>query len=214
MNEKYVAPKFEADGFHCPHCATYAHQIWYPSTYGTAPQRSNLRIGHLSMSHCSRCRQYALWHDQEMLYPIASIAPLPTEDMPPDVKEDFSEARKIVNASPRAAAALLRLALQKLMPHLRESGHNLNDDIASLVKKGLPPQIQQALDAVRVIGNNAVHPGQIDLTDDTETAIALFDTLNMIVRVMITQPRDIDVLYGKIPDSTKKSIEERDDSPE
>ena len=37
--------------------------------------------------------------------------------------------------------------------HLGESGKNINDDIAALVKKGLNLMIQQSLDVVRVIGN-------------------------------------------------------------
>ena len=135
---------------------------------------------------------------------------MPSEDMPEDVKEDFLEARNIVMDSPRAAAALLRLALQKLMIHLGEKGKNLNEDIANLVKKGLPQKIQKALDVVRVIGNNAVHPGEIDLRDDKETALALFELINMIVEVMITQPKQVDELFGKLPDGAKEAIERRD----
>ncbi|NPB08238.1 MAG: DUF4145 domain-containing protein, partial [Aquificae bacterium] len=132
------------------------------------------------------------------------------EDMPEDVKEDYEEARLVVEVSPRSAAALLRLALQKLMKHLGESGKNLNDDIANLVKKGLPEKIQKTLDAVRVIGNNAVHPGELDLRDDKETALALFDLLNMIVEVMITQPKKVNEIYDKLPKGAKEAIEKRD----
>jgi hypothetical protein len=130
--------------------------------------------------------------------------------MPTNVKEDFIEARNIVNASPRAATALLRLALQKLMVHLGESGKNINDDIANLVKKGLSPTIQKALDAVRVVGNNAVHPGELDLKDDNETAVALFGLVNLIVNARITQPKEVDELYSKIPTGAKEAIEKRD----
>ena len=61
------------------------------------------------------------------------------------------------------------------MPLLGEKGKKIDDDIASLVRKGLEPDIQQALDVVRVTGNNAVHPGQIILEDDKATAVALFE---------------------------------------
>ena len=130
--------------------------------------------------------------------------------MPEDVKEDYEEARLVVEVSPRSAAALLRLALQKLMRHLGESGENLNDDIANLVKKGLPEKIQKALDALRVIGNNAVHPGELDLRDDKETALALFELLNMIVEVMITQPKKVNEIYDKLPKGAKEAIKKRD----
>jgi len=160
--------------------------------------------------HCPHCKNYAIWIQEKIVYPESSPAPLPIEDMPEDVKEDYLEARSVVNSSPRGAAALLRLALQKLMIHLGEKGKNLNEDIANLVKKGLPEKIKKALDAVRVIGNNAVHPGEITLKDDKETAIALFELLNMIVEIMITQPKKVDQIYDKIPQGAKEAIEERD----
>jgi len=71
-------------------------------------------------------------------------------------------------------------------------------------------RIQQALDAVRVIGNNAVHPGEIDLRDDAETATRLFELLNLIVDVTITQPRKVAEMYDKLPESSRQAIEKRD----
>ena len=217
MREKYVVPSHNADAFNCPHCGAYAHQEWYLLDPPELIDLSALVDPHATqdgnMSICSRCDRHAFWHENRMVYPGLSIGPLPVEDMPKDVKEDFIEARDIVGASPRAAAALLRLALQKLMPHLEEKGKNLNDDIANLVKKGLPVRIQKALDIVRVIGNNAVHPGELDLRDDAQTAIALFELLNMIVELLITQPKKLTDLYDKIPDSTKEAIRKRDKKP-
>lgn len=222
MKEEYVAPERGLSAFNCPHCQAYAHQEFSELGYlrgfrgvvvGQGGQGGPI-FGYLKeksqVSICAKCKRSAFWIDDIMVYPMSSNAPLPTEDMPKDVKEDFREARNIVNASPRAAAAVLRLALQKLMPFLDEKGKNLNEAIGNLVKKGLPKEIQESLDSIRVIGNNAVHPGQIDLKDDAPTAIALFELLNWIVEDRITRPRKIKEMYGKIPKSVKDAIEKRD----
>ena len=217
MINKYVAPEFEVDAFNCQHCETFSHQEWYDElhayqtlTVGRGKVDRPGTVDLLSISFCNRCGYYALWLENKMLYPISSLAPLPIEDMPEDVKTDFKEARNIVNESTRGAAALLRLALQKLMPHLGEEGKNINTDIGNLVKKGLPLKIQQSLDSLRVIGNESVHPGELDLKDDFASAIALFKLLNLIVEVMIVQPKEIGELYEGLPESKKQGIENRD----
>jgi hypothetical protein len=42
------------------------------------------------------------------------------------------------------------------------------------------------LDSVRVIGNDAVHPGVMELRDDKELVLKLFRILNIIVEETIT----------------------------
>lgn len=215
MSEKYFPPKFQSDNFHCPNCDVYAHQNWYDISYSTQASSLTHRAYHgelymLYVSICKRCDEFTLWYNQKLIHPRASLAPLPVENMPQDVKEDYLEARSIVSDSPRAAAALLRLALQKLMIHLGEKGKKLDDDIASLFEKGLPKEIQIGLDFVRVIGNNAVHPGEIDLKDDVETATNLFSVINMIIRLLITQPKELVEMVEKLPEGARKAIEKRD----
>jgi hypothetical protein len=122
---------------------------------------------------------------------------------------DFQEAREIVNSS-RGAAALLRLCVQKLCKHLGEQGKNIDDDIASLVKKRLDRLVQKSLDIVRVIGNEAVHPGVLDLRDDRDTALRLFELINSIADQMISHPKNVTDLYEKLPENKRKRIEERD----
>lgn len=210
MANKYFPPTHGADAFHCPHCGVYCHQFWSEGAKFDGSWNKVKGSKKLTISLCQRCRDYALWVEEKMIYPINAGAPLPEEDMPEDVKTDFLEARNVVNSSPRSSAALLRLGIQKLMVHLGEDGENINANIGSLVKKGLSVGIQQALDAVRVIGNNAVHPGELDLKDDVDTALALFDLVNIIVGVMITQPKQIQTIYDKIPKGAQEAIKKRD----
>ena len=63
---------------------------------------------------------------------------------------------------------------------------------------------------MRVIGNESVHPGTIDLNDDRDTAIRLFDLVNIVCEQMITQPRQVEELYQKLPESKREAIEKRD----
>ena len=148
------------------------------------------------LSFCSQCGKYAIWFDDKIIYPALSTAPWPNEDMPATVKEDFLAARNIVYASPKAASALLRLGLQKLMIYLGEGGKNLEVDITSLVRKGLPSKFRDALRAV-----NSGNPGEINPLDDDETAIALFDLVNTIVEQTISQRKKVKQLYIVLPNS-------------
>lgn len=215
MVDKYTKPYFKGEAFTCPHCDAFAYQEWYDEIrLGNAiPRGISYRAGrieNISFCFCSRCKKYSIWIDGEISFPSVSSAPLPLDDMPEDVMKDFLEARSIVNVSPRGAGALLRLALQKLMPHLGQSGDNINEDIRQLVENGLRVQIQQALDSIRVIGNESVHPGEINLDENPKTVFALFELLNLIVEEMIIQPKKINEIYAILPERKKKGIEDRD----
>ncbi len=205
----FKAPVFEDESFNCPHCNAYSHQIWYPLQSWDI-LGNNIHITDLKIAWCAHCDQYSLWLKEKMIYPEESGIRMPNPDLRDDIKDDYNEARSIVNKSPRGAAALLRLCIQKLCEQLGSPGKNINDDIANLVKEGLPLDIQRALDIVRVIGNDAVHPGQMDLKDDVETTNKLFGLVNLIAQVMITQPNEINQLYETLPETKRKAIEDRD----
>lgn len=213
----YVTPVLGRKAFHCMHCNVYAPQRWFDLRYNQY-QRDNVAV--VSRCECSNCQQESFWQGSRpaaeapralMLWPLGSaLAPLPHIEMPTDVRPDYDEARAIVDRSSRGAAALLRLAVQKLCKALGEKGKNINEDIGELVKKGLPLRVQQALDALRVIGNNAVHPGELDLRDDRETANSLFGLLNFIVEHQIAEPKRLDAIYKQLPQGARDQIERRD----
>lgn len=164
----------------------------------------------LSASQCYNCNKHSLWVYDRLIYPKTGSASPVNPDTPEDIRKDYEEASVIFDQSPRGAAALLRLGIQKLCKHLGQSGKNLNSDIQALVTQGLDPRVQKALDAVRVIGNESVHPGQIDLRDDPETASALFQLFNIIVERTISYDKHVDDVFNRLPESKKVEIAMRD----
>lgn len=203
----YVAPKFEAKGFNCPHCQAYAFQRWSAISHGLP--MSNHRgplLMHYNVSLCDKCEAPSFWRNGMLIYPLSSIAPPPSDD----IAQDYNEARNVLAISPRSSAALLRLVVQKLCGHLGQHHRTIDEDIAALVGEGLPRLVQQALDSVRVIGNNAVHPGELDLRDDQATALALFKAVNLIVQHTITAQREMEELYNTLPEGARQRIDRRD----
>lgn len=174
-----------------------------------AMDKTAMRLGGLCISLCFSCRKGALWVDHKLVWPEVVATVEPNDDLPSDVRADFIEARSIVHKSPRGAAALMRLVVQKLCAHLGGDGKNIDADIATLVSKGLSPMVQQALDVVRVVGNNAVHPGQIDLRDDPGTVMTLFSLVNAIADQMISQPKRLEQIYQGLPAGALSAIEAR-----
>ncbi len=212
---EYVNPKYKLDAFNCPYCNAYADQQWYNTVSAQNKSAGYNLSGIMTLSDfevcsCRHCKKISIWHLEKMIYPNMSTAPMPSIDLPSDCVEDYNEAREIFGISPKASSALLRLVLQKLCIYLGETGRNINDDIANLVKKGLPPGVQKALDLVRVVGNNAVHPGIINIDDNPEIAFMLFKLINIIVENMITRQKEIDELYKDLPESTRNAIDQRD----
>lgn len=162
------------------------------------------------VSRCYNCNEIAVWIFDRLIYPQKGEAPLANPDLPQEILQDYNEASSILDLSPRGAAALIRLCIQKLCKHLGQAGNNVNEDIKALVSAGLDVRVQQALDAVRVIGNNAVHPGHMDLSDDRATAQSLFRLLNLIAEKMISEPKHVNEVYANLPPSALAAIQARD----
>lgn len=185
MSQKIIPPTIYANAFHCPHinCGVYARQLWSAPEIAKGSFSHSERHLDYQVAFCEQCQNISLWSMTDLehgighiVYPITSNAPLPDEGMPNNVSEVYEEARQVCPYSPRSACALLRLCLQMLCKHLNKPGKNINSDIGSLVEDGLPQRLQQILDIVRVVGNNAVHPGEINLEgeDGAEMAYKLF----------------------------------------
>lgn len=215
MNKTYIAPDFKKESFTCPHCGTlsmmrYAYVGYIGPNAKSFGPTMGLGASNVIIASCLNCYSRTIWIDDKYVYPDV-VAEEANPDMPDSVKQLYDEAGLIYNKSPRAACALLRLAIDRLCNELGENDRDINKNIGALVKKGLPQSVQQALDVVRVVGNKAVHPGQIAFdVEEKSTATMLMRLLNIIVERMITEPKEIDSLYQGLPESVKESIEKRD----
>lgn len=208
---KYIEPTFDCETFTCPHCNTLAQHCWDEHKFqiDVNEMLDGISYHEVHISRCFSCRNKTIWIDKQLVYPSIS-APEPNSDMPESVLILYKEAGDIYTKSPRSACALLRLAIEKLCNELGEQ-ESINTNIKNLVSKGLSSKVQKALDLVRVIGNNAVHPGQIAFdVDSIETARILFGLINVIVSNMITEPNKIDSLFQELPQTQKEQIIKRD----
>ena len=68
------------------------------------------------------------------------------------------------------------------------AGPGLDADVRALAESGLPDAARHAFRAARVVGHDAVRPGRLDPRDDRQTALALFDLVNVVVEKMIAEP--------------------------
>lgn len=241
LNAKYTPAAFGASAFNCPHCGVYANQTWLgcletrvticdpkpiaipPGSRLTTANKSastktvnylgssGLHIPDLIISKCGHCAKPLIWYNQKILFPDSTQLPLANISTPVNIKTTYDEAASIFAKSPRAAIALLRLALQELLTHLGGKGDNINDDIAKLYKENvLNENVKDCCDIIRVSGNNAVHPGVIYLNEDLALAIGAFELFNIIVEECIAVPARRQELLGKFPQHTKDAIQKRD----
>lgn len=208
----YVAPGYNLEAFNCPFCNAYAHMKWQRLS------RCNVYTDVIE-AICSRCSKANLWTipdpyespSAKLIYPDYSFVEPPEEDMPENVKKEYIEAASIFSKSPKGAAALLRLGLQKLFVHLGEGGKDINKDIRSLAQKQTLPQlIINVADTVRLTGNNAVHPGEMNEEDIDYVASKMFSLLNIIVNKGISEPKELKALYELTPESKREYAEKTD----
>ena len=70
-----------------------------------------------------------------------------------------------------------------MMPLLKENAKNLDENISSLVRKGLEVEIQQAMEVLQVIRKNPLQTTEFDLKEENETAKKFFNSLERILEL-------------------------------
>jgi hypothetical protein len=221
MTPDFRLPSFELSG-KCPRCGIECRQEAFPVLKTIRPDVSledlrrsrdpynpNKSIGlglfadffeykERTVCRCSVCGSYSYWEDGKVVFlkPQGVKAHI---DMPKDVAEVFNEAQAIYGNSPRAACAMLRIAAERLVNHLRPGSAKLADKIATLDINDLQRAI---LDACRLTGNEAVHRNVIDFSESNEEALEtvklLSNGINRLVDELITQPKEYEACIARM----------------
>lgn len=221
MLKKFESPQYKKSAFTCPDCSTFSKHDWTSTlvneTYGQFTGHLGMNgekqtISNLYLCKCEQCGYVSFWYKEKLIWPLNTGVEAPLEEMPEDIKELYKEASSIVELSPKGSCAILRLALQKLCNRLagQDEKKKIDGAIKKLVEEGLPSTLQKAMDTVRIVGDEAVHPGEINVDDNKELAIAMFRLMNIIIEKMIVEPKEIDNLYNLMPDNKLQGIENRD----
>lgn len=221
MKQKYESPGYKKSAFTCPNCSTYSKHDWvgekvnetfgqFAGRYSTSGNKEI--INEIWLCKCQSCGYISFWYKEQLAWPLNTNVEAPSDEMADDIKDLYNEARSIVQLSPKGACAILRLALQKLCNRLAEQDEKKKIDgaIKKLVENGLPTTLQKAMDTVRIVGDEAVHPGEINIDDNKEIAIAMFRLINIIIEKMVVEPNEIDELYNLMPKNKLEGIEIRD----
>ncbi len=84
--------------------------------------RPSFMANNLFLSKCFVCKKIAVWIHKNLILPKIKPSQQPNQDMNQDIQKDYEEAQSIINDSPRGAAALSRLCIQKLCIQLGGKG--------------------------------------------------------------------------------------------
>ena len=172
--------------------------------YQEHPRNLKVKLLNLHVSRCYNCKGFTVWVRDRLVFPVRGDEPaeivvegefeeveehVEEDGEDEEVSEDFEEAAAILNKFPRGAAALTRVCIQNMMPLLEQTGKNLDENISSLVRKGLEVEIQQAMDVLQVVRKSPLQTTDFDLKEENETAKQFFNSLERILeRRMLKKP--------------------------
>ncbi|MGX4686322.1 DUF4145 domain-containing protein [Vagococcus sp. JNUCC 83] len=224
-----------ASRFLCPFCDSYFPII--DSTYREVAAASNIFKDEINSGNgrryfpndecivkfycCPNCNKTSIellgkgsqvkdmcWNIQ----PDSNAKALP-DYIPSSVKQDYEEACKIVNLSPKASATLSRRCLQGMIrDYWKVSGKkNLYQEIDAIADE-ITPQVKKVLDSVRQIGNIGAHmENDINLIVDIEPdeAQQLINLIEYLMEQWYIQRYESELMLASIIDINESKQEER-----
>lgn len=169
----------------CPHCSVEAHFSWRETHIDglKGDEARRVRLAYCPSPECNlvvalydhgkeSLPGYYNWSSGHLVEPKSAIRKPPPHEVPAIIADDYIEACRVLNFSPKASAALSRRCLQSL---LRAHGYKAKDlakEIDLLLQetdptKAIPQSLRTVVDAVRNFGNFSAHP----ITDVTTLQI-------------------------------------------
>lgn len=157
--------------FECPSCGLSVEHRW-TQIHGIDG------FGFFEASRCSACGHNMLWRTWftptlkyvgEVVYPRAGGGPPPPLRLSRVAQADYNEARAIADASPRAAAALLRLVVSRVCAELASTRPAKGGDGVALA---------DTLVEAKLLGSEAVAPGVLHGGDDANSVAMLFEAVH------------------------------------
>src|ERR1700737_3911530 len=172
--------------------------------YQEHPQNLKVKLLNLHVSRCYNCKGFTVWVRDRLVFPVRGDEPpdvveVDFEEVAEDVQETaedeeaseaFEEAAAILSKFPRGAAALTRVCIQNMMPLLKENAKNLDENISSLVRKGLEVEIQQAMDVPQEVHKNPSQTTEVDLKEENEEAKIFLTSLRQILKRRMLKNHD------------------------
>ena len=102
---KHIAPALNQKSFHCPNCGVLSEQTWSENIQcnynGRLPNGANgntqFYLQNFQIAKCRHCEQPNIWLSEKMIYPLTGNVEMANQDLPDDIKNDYNEAKNIVN---------------------------------------------------------------------------------------------------------------------
>jgi hypothetical protein len=212
----------------CPHCSLAINFEYEYYNIWPTPDFDESKIGlGVTIGICPACENLIVLFEQgyatkgeygysmngveeaKIIFPHATLR-LVEPEVPPPYKEEFIEANEVLNLSPKASAALSRRILQNVMRDVFNVKHSdLAKEIDEFIAtKGAPSYVNQAIDAVRNVGNFAAHPlkskstGQIVEVEPGE-AEWLLEALEALFDFAFVQPKRLEAKRNKLNEKLK-----------
>ncbi len=156
--------------------------------------------------NCEICQETSIYNaiTGEKIHPNTTSIKKPNSDMPQNIKDLYVEASSVFEMSPRSSLAIIRLALDLLCIEL---GADKKDSLYNKVEwlhneNVIDSELKDLAHGVRGLGNDAVHPRNIDEEINKDDAMLVFELINIIVDEKITKVNRKKELVNKFKPSS------------